>query len=193
MGSSTSRQANPDFNEIKHINKTHVEFAKRLVVSKIYGGFSFFNYINENGGTTHVDYGNGTTAQIHTPQRPWSIFGLGLAFEITIIAVLALILFKLALCAGPSYIKYRNYKHFHSVAIGDEARHKQAAFSVLKKRGPTPASFAAFYHSPDKATERIDTEKGAFFRVPSSGPSNKPDGAKREARSSSDDSTVMKH
>ena len=61
--------AGRDFNEIRHINKTHVELAKKMVVSKV-GGFSFFNYVSEGGGTTYVDYGNGTTGHIHTPPAP---------------------------------------------------------------------------------------------------------------------------
>ena len=78
--------------------------AKHLMVSKTDGGFTFFNCINEKRGMMYVDYCNGTTSQIHIPKKQWSLVGLSLALQITIIAVIALILFKLALCVGCSYI-----------------------------------------------------------------------------------------
>lgn len=181
----SSQSAGRDFTEVRHINKTHVELAKKQVISKI-GGFNLINYVSEGGGTTFVDYGNGTTQHVHhLPQEHSGITGIGLALEIVISAITLLLLLKIGLAAARAIRKYRNYKAFHAEAIGEEGRGLRAAFKSLTKSGPTEA-LAAFYAGGDEA--RVDL--GRSTQCKKCAPARNK-GGKTRASSARDDSSVM--
>ena len=145
MGLYTSKHAGRDFTEVRHINRTHVELGKKVVVTKE-GGFRLFDYIEENAGPTVVDYGNGTTHTILPRPKSSGIFT---AFEIGVEIAIAAGVFVVLVWAGIKIakmcIRYRNYKRYHDLSIGDESRERRKAYKSLVSVGPKPKTFARFY------------------------------------------------
>ena len=84
MGHSQSQQAGHDFNEVTHLNKTHVELAKRVVVNRE-AGFRLFDYVSESSGPTTIRYLNGTVEKVvHKSPVHMGFTALGLAFEVVL-------------------------------------------------------------------------------------------------------------
>ena len=54
MGLHSSKDPGSDFNEVRLINRTHVELGKKVIVTKE-GGFRLFDYISKRAGPTVVD------------------------------------------------------------------------------------------------------------------------------------------
>ena len=184
MGAFSSKRAGRDFTSVRHVNRTHVELGKKVVINKE-GGFRLFDYVAESGGPTTVDYGNGTISTLHpAPTQPKLLTDLGIAFDVVILAVTAVILLKLALCAFRAIRRYRNYRAFHKAYIGEAGRDRRKAFRDLSLYGPSPESYNTFYHGMLR-----DTRAASKAPPPAAAAPVNP-GPKKQ-RSASLDSTVI--
>ena len=164
MGLYSSKHAGRDFNEVRHINKTHVELGKKVVVTKE-GGFRLFDYIEVNEGPTIVDYGNGTTRTILPRPKSSGIFtDFELGVEIAIAAFVFIILVWAGLKVAKMCIRYRNYKRYHDLSIGDESRERRKANKSLVIVGPKPKTFARSYGRNISAPEDADSGQRAGRR-----------------------------
>ena len=171
-----------------------MELGKKLVVNKE-GGFRLFDYVSESGGPTTVDYGNGTVRTFHPPASEPKLFTeLGVAFDVVIAAITALVLLRLALAAFRAIRRYRNYMHFHEAYIGTDGRERKEAYRNLVRFGPQPDAYNKFF-SPAKSRSTTEPSVayaagGTASAAPAAG-GGKADNNQSLARSASFDSTIM--
>ena len=177
---------------MRHINRTHVELGKKLVVNKE-GGFRLFDYLSESGGPIIVDYSNGTVRTFHPPAGQPKLFTeLGVAFDVVLVAATILILLRLALAAFRAVRRYRNYMHFHEAYIGTDGRERKEAYRNLVRFAPQPTAYNKFFSGKEHTSEpSIAYTAGGHAPVAPAAGGGKAHNDQGHARSASFDSTVM--